>query len=192
MLDFPCDLFNKPHVKRHWVRGHHPDDSICKCSTCRSKSLRTPVLCTRNSVFCENLFIPNMLGFPKHSENEGLYYWRRKYQNLFLSALSESVFCCHPGQWQNLKPPTRIVFKFNHFLVPVNVMTFLTELPQIGRRLPASAVLTKKEGSSSPLECTVVFIVLAWDHATGNKRILACSSSLHHGVLMVTFRWTWL
>lgn len=129
MLDFPCDLFNKPHVKRHWVRGHHPDDSICKCSTCRSKSLRTPVLCTRNSVFCENLFIPNLLGFPKHSENEGLYYWRRKYQNLFLSALSESVFCYHPGQWQNLKPRTRILFKFNHFLVSVNVTTFLTELP---------------------------------------------------------------
>ena len=111
------------------MRGHHPDDSICKCSTCSSKSLRTPVLCTRNSVFCKNLFVPNLLRFQifsKHPENEGLYYWRRKYQNLFLSALSESVFCYHPGQWQNLKPPTRILFKFNYFPVSVNVTTFLT------------------------------------------------------------------
>lgn len=75
-----------------------------------SKSLRTTFWCTRNSVF-----IPNLLSFSKHPENgftvEGAYDRIR----LCLHLSSITI----PGHWQNFKPPTRILFKFNHFSVSV-------------------------------------------------------------------------
>lgn len=71
--------------------------------------------CTRNSVFCENLFIPNLLSFSTHPEN-GFSCWRYMWQNLSLSA---PVFCYHP--WTvTFTPLTRIIFKFNYFLISVN------------------------------------------------------------------------
>lgn len=111
LIHFQWDVFNKPRVKRQWGVTIQIIPFV-NVPQFMSKSLRTIVSCTRNSVFCENILIPNLLSFSKHPENG--FAVGGAYDGVCLSA---SVFSHHPGQWHNFKPPTRIFFKFNHFTI---------------------------------------------------------------------------
>lgn len=71
-----------------------------------SKSLRTTVWCTRNSVFCENLLIPNLLSFFKHPENgfiiEGAYNRTYLYLHLsFITTLDSDKILNHPPEFSS-------------------------------------------------------------------------------------------
>lgn len=111
--------------------------------------------CTRNTVFYESLFIPNLLCFPSTQRMVSqLKVHRTESVSMHLSAVAI------PGQWHNFKPPTRICFKFNHFRSYKCIIWTITK---------------KFENFQHQKDCLhqwnwLIFVIMASNCATGSKK----------------------
>jgi hypothetical protein len=121
----------------------------------RSKGLGAFGSCTRNSVFCENVLIPDLFSSP----NIQTCHCKGTCDRFLVSSAPVS------GQWQNFKLPTRI--QVYHVSVSVNSSLVLLNF-QIAYRLQ-HLHSSSKEDCSFPLKLIMVFIVWASSCATGIK-----------------------
>lgn len=152
------------------LRAHCPENSICKCSTMYGQKFKDYCLMYQESrVLWKSVHSKS----GKHFQTSGEWFhcWGCMWQNLSVSA---PVFCYHPWTVTDFKPATRIIFELPFLSFCVHDLSYWTTTWFVD--------FQHLHCCSSPLEFTVVFIVLTSVRATGNKRISACSSQLHHGI----------